>query len=304
MTIERDEIIRNVDRLDSMFVKTAGERDTLMRQVADLGVENTRLAAALAECEGGGPPPPPPPPPTGTLLGISGSTEIAGACQRSFSGGPIGAVLSRPSKAFCPRFHHSWKVVTTGGLISTVSDLSLLRVLANLLPGDEVEVEHETDAKDRKGEGAIMLAARIKAKNDFFDQVVRVRPDLLVVCTLTSFAFEAGLFSNINKYLTKAHVLGADLDGGAFPHNYGEPKRLTNIVSIANRDYNGEWTCPEFGWNNDPQGGRMTVIKNQIADISKFGPNEIQFHNNPSFGATLTPAELAEYSALVATYNG
>lgn len=244
-------------------------------------------------------PPPPPPPPGKTLLGISGTAVIAGATDRIFYTSSKTVAQRRP-KAQCPRVHVSWKVLGEAPL----TDAQFKATVVNLLPGDKVEYEHETDAKWRKDGNAANLASRLKAKNYLYDQVKRVRPDLVVVNTLTSYAFEGALFKDATKYDAKADVLGADLDGGAFPHDYGDPARLANIVSHAKAHYGGRWTVPEFGWNNDPAGGRMPTITKQLTAIAKAGPEEINFHDNPSFGAVLTAAEIVEFTKLIHAYNG
>ncbi len=267
------------------------------------------------------PPPvtPPEPPPVvvppvvrKTLIGISGVTPVDGFGSRIFDNGKgvAGFTPNRRTKAQCPRVHVSWKGT------SVPSDATIIAATRTLIDGDKVEMEHEHDVDYRKaggGAAAAALAARIAVKDGFHDAIVRLRtagkiPKVDTVCTLSSFSFMPVNIADIGRYLSKADVIGADLDGddasvGGYM-NYGDPVRLANIRKVADERYKGRWTAPEHGWANTVPGERIAHFKQTIPAIAKFAPEEIMVFNSASFAPVLTAAELVELRAIAKQYNG
>ncbi len=255
-------------------------------------------------------PPPTEPPPVvtpKTLLGISGRSVIDGAAQRWFdSGAGLSRVAPRRSKASCPVIHASWKA-----LGAIVTDQLIIAAFANLLDGDKVELEHESDVKYRRDIKAgnplasSNLAKRLALKSDFHDRVVRLRnagsiAKVETVNTLSSYSWE---LEDQDRFICRADVIGADLDGGNFPKDYGDPGPLAKIVKTADTFYSGRWTAPEFGWSDTVPGERIPTILAMIPRIALFEPEEIQFFDSTSFSPVLTADELYEYAQLVAAYN-
>ena len=270
-------------------------------------IEITRLGGVIPNQDV---PPPPPPVVRKTIIGISGSTNVDGFARRIFDNGKgISFVPSRPAR--CPRVHVSWKGT------AVPMDAQLIAAFKNLVDGDKVEMEHEHDVDWRKAGGNAAadtaLKARIAVKDGFHAAVVRLRdagkiPKVHTVCTLSSFSFMPANIASIDKFLCKADVLGADLDGddasvGGYM-NYGDPVRLTNIRLIADRKFGGRWTAPEHGWANTKVGERLAHFRQTIPAIAKFGPEEIMVFNSAGFAPVLTSAELVELVAIAKPFNG
>ena len=273
--------------------------------VAALDAEITRLDAEIAALKTSVVDPPVVVA-TKVLLGISGKAVIDGSCQRWFS--RVSAeVAPRRSVASCPRIHCSWK-----GL-APIPDATIISNFKNLLDGDKVEIEHEPDVDYRKAINAgysqalaqSQLTARLAAKDRFYAQVVRLReagliPKVDVVNTLSSYTWE---LNDQERFYCHADVVGADLDGGNFPKDYGDADRLAKIVAFAVKYYSGRWTAPEFGWKDTVPGQRIPTILSMIPRIAAYKPEEIQFFDSTSFSPVLTVSELAEYKVLVDQYN-
>lgn len=124
---------------------------------------------------------------------------------RQFLGG-WSNIAYRPSSVSIA--HWSWNTLT-GMTQDTVK-----AALVNVLDGDVVEVIHEGDNKVRSKK-SITLPNLIKGKNQFYDYVKAVRPNVLVANTLTG-----GILSNYTADAVaepygaiKADVLGVDCDG-------------------------------------------------------------------------------------------
>ena len=289
---------------------------TLSRENDALKAEN----AALREHDATHHEVPPPPPPVikKPLIGISNGPKIDGACDRWFdSADGIGKVAPRRTKALCPRVHASWKLLGD----PDPKDAQIVNAFKNLLDDDKVEAEHEIDVKYRKDikngvprtQALATLQERIRIKNRFYDQVVRLReagdiPDVDVVATQSAWSFWqlAGGPKDAANYIAKADVLGVDLDGDDARDgymDYAEPTLLLAIVTFADQHYGGRWTAPEHGWNSTVVGQRMPHFRRTIPAIAQFKPEEIQVFDNAGWAPLLTASELNELKVLVNQYN-
>lgn len=143
------------------------------------------------------------------------------------------------------RVHISWKPT-----LAQITRAWVESATANLLPGDYVEVWHELDRKVRLK--ALTKADGVARKNRFYDLVTEVRPDLLVVNTLTGQALSDYGDEEWQEWgVVKAHRLGLDADGIHdkrapldIPYE-DEVDRVVRFLS-ANPSYGG-WLVPEFG---------------------------------------------------------
>lgn len=297
--------------------------DTIAEQAATISgltAENDELRKALDECQGGNPDPEPPVmvqrvgacPAAGGFSTTAAATVVgkwgSGASVRLFSGSDLRSVAPRPATA--GRVHASWKPL--GG--QPMTEASVRAACINLLEGDVVTVEHEADVKRLSGGSQADLDARMALQDEFHRLVKIVRPDLLTSCVLAAWRFrqEATGTQAPEPYLTDADLLGVDLDGVnslTAASYYDFRQMLPRTRQVADRDYGGRWTCPEFGWprlNNDPNGtGRVAAINAQTPAILAAGAYSLEWFDYPTVpGYTLTLTnERAAWQSFVDAHN-
>lgn len=174
-----------------------------------------------------------------------------GVAIRTFIGASSNMVsVNRLPKSSVEKMHVSWKPTSVG----VITDAAVQSACINLLPGDVVEVWHESDKKVR--DGVFSMAECLARKNAFYDAVKRVRPDLLVVNTLTGWEADEDNPStqgNIDKWAqVRADLLGLDCDGvNVYPYTSYDSEIATAVDFVdrfnvnAGGTYKG-WSVPEF----------------------------------------------------------
>ncbi len=215
--------------------------------------------------------------------------------------------VARPSKTDVDVMHVSFKPST----VMAITDAAVENAVSNLLPGDVVEVWHESDKKVR--DGAYTMPECLARKNRFYDAVKAVRPDLLVANTLTGWEAEPSnpaTRGNIDKWAdVKADLLGLDLDGiNTYPYpNYdAEVQTAVSFVERFGGTYSG-WSVPEFtvgrSSTQDPDGAkRVAWAKDIVTKIEAAGGKYVcwfDFNFTPLVALEL-PAEIDAWKALVA----
>jgi len=196
-----------------------------------------------------------------------------GSSIRTFSSGTFGAAVARPAGA--SNVHHSWKP-TLGQALP--SDAVIQAAVANLVAGDIVEVWHEADVKQRKGDP---LAPMMTMKNAFHAAIVRMRnagtiPQLRTCNTLAGWTVDST--SNVNPsspdVLANADLLGIDMDGIPADEDFyafAERQMGTKFTTaMTNGLYKG-WSVPEFCMPSvatDPTSSRRIAwFRDQVAKV-------------------------------------
>jgi hypothetical protein len=252
-------------------------------------------------------------PPTGTVFGADATGTSAtgqanvltkwgdGAAIRQFFTG-FGQVAPRDRRASV--VHASWKPASLG----VITDAAVTAATANLLPGDCVEVWHESDKKVR--DGVYTHVEALARKNRFYDTVKRVRPDLLVVNTLTGWEAEPGNSTtrgNIDKWAAvKADLLGLDCDGiHGWPYTNYDGEIAAAVAFVEKFPAYKGWCVPEFGTSrhtNDQSGAtRAQWATTTAAKFKAAGAAYVclyEFESTPG-NAFTTPAELAAWRSLI-----
>lgn len=234
-------------------------------EVAELLAEVAALEARVRELEAQVPDPDPEPEPDpdpgvtvfgADATGTSGSAQATvigkwgqGVAIRQFFTG-LGQIASRNPDAGI--VHCSWKPAS----VSAITPTAVAAAVANLRPGDCVEVWHESDKKVR--DGVYTFDEALRRKNRFYDVIQEVRPDLLVVNTLTGWEAEPGNTStrgNIDKWAgVKADLLGLDCDGiHGFPYPNYTSEIDTAVEFLEDFPAYKGWCVPEFGTSRSSQ---------------------------------------------------
>lgn len=164
-----------------------------------------------------------------------------GAAVRQFFGS---GVAPRPVDAsLC---HASFKPT-----LAAITDDNVRAWFSNYREGDAVEVWHEADKK--VSDGAYSYPDLLARKNKFYDTVKRVRPDLLVVNTLTGWLLDPKSGKDPTRWgEVKADVLGVDCDGvrpSSLPYTNYEAETKSALEFIERFKANGYtlFAIPEFG---------------------------------------------------------
>lgn len=223
-----------------------------------------------------------------------------GAAVRQFLGT---GVAPRPADASV--VHISWKPT-----LAQITDAWVKSVTANLREGDCVEVWHELDKKIT--DKVLTQADGEARKNRFFDCVMRVRPDLLVVDTRTGWSFDPKSGKNPRAIKVRAHVLGVDCDGvrpTKLPYTNYEAETATALAIIAEDDNDYEWfAVPEFGCPRipaaDPDGMTRAEYHDFYARTWKATGKCLfvtlyEYNSSPNYSLDL-PAEQTGFRAHVA----
>lgn len=249
LTLEIQGVRATYDAVVSSLEKVANENSALKRQNEALIVDNAALRAEIERLK--------------ALVPVVEVTKFGAdatgtssqaqtnviakygdgsAIRQFFTGLP--QIAPRNAKASV--VHASWKPAS----VAAITPEAVTAATANLKPGDCVEVWHEIDKKVRDGQ--FTKAEGIARKNKFYDVVKAVRPDLLVVNTLTGWELEPNNSStkgNIDQWAEiKADLLGVDCDGvhgWPYPNYDSEIQTAVNFVKKF-PSYKG-WTVPEFG---------------------------------------------------------
>lgn len=226
-----------------------------------------------------------------------------GAAVRQFLGG-VGTVAQRPVDAGI--VHISWKEFNQ----SRITEASVTRACANLLAGDCVEVIHESDNDGLTGAD---LTKRIALKSYFYDTVKAVRPDLLVVNTVTGWLMDPKSGKDPSPWgQVKADVLGIDCDGirpTKLPYTNYEDETTAALAFVEKYKANGYRyvAVPEFGCPRipalDPDGKIRAEYHAHYADLwtsSGFLYVTLyEYDSSPHYSLT-TPAEIDQWRSLVA----
>lgn len=168
-----------------------------------------------------------------------------------------------------PPGHASWKVLTTG-----LTDAGFLAATSHLPSGWFIEVEHESDVKFMKARNATELARRLELKAQFHDQKNRLRPDLFTVATQAIWRFRPGNITDLpDRFDAPADYLGVDFDGVVNMPDWAP--FIPNVLDFADAHHGGLWTCPEYGFVQQP--GRLAHLKQQTPIILAAKPAQLLY---------------------------
>lgn len=199
------------------------------------------------------------------------------------------SVAPRGPKSKVLRVHVSWNLGTM-----TVTDLTADWVRSrcvNLLENDEVEVIHEADKKvtDNKRTYEDCVAY----KNRFHDLVKQVRPDLVVVNTLTGGSLANYGGDKEERWgVIRADLLGVDCDGVHdktspldIPYRDEMVSAVAFVKKYAANGYRGI-TVPEFGtsrpaYDTDGQ-QRAAWVAAHAQTFIEFGVEEVNLYDYES----------------------
>jgi hypothetical protein len=222
-----------------------------------------------------------------------------GAAVRQFLGT---GVAERPADAGI--VHISWKPT-----LAQITDTWVKSVTANLKPGDCVEVWHEADKKVT--DGILTYTDAVARKNAFYDTVKRVRPDLLVVNTLTGWLLDPKSKGDVERWAAvKADVLGVDCDGvrpTALPYTNYDDETRTALAFLEKHPTYKWFSVPEFGCpripSADPDGKLRAAYHQKYADLWAASGKCLyvtlyEYNSNPNYSLE-TPAEKTQWAALV-----
>lgn len=310
VTVERDRLTRDVDDAGitiRALLEGVNDRDA---SIAAVTLQRDNLRAEF-EAYKASHPDVPVPPVQRTLFGAcpekpGGTTLVAQArvIEKWGKGAAIRQFLSgitqvAPRHAGAGIVHVSWKEFSKANLTPAKVEAAC----ANLLAGDCVEVIHESDNDGLTGQA---LADRIALKSLFYDVVKTVRPDLLVVNTLTGWALDPKSGTDLSPWgRVKADVLGVDCDGirpTKLPYtNYEDETKgaLKFIATYADSGY--RWfSVPEFGCPRipaaDPDGSIRAAWHDHYAALWSgtgkcLAVTLYEYDSSPNYSLTLT-AEL------------
>lgn len=289
----------------------ASERNALAAAVAERDTTIAELRARIVELEK----PDPEPEPRTTIFGADAAgtgssaqpivvakwgTDIA---VRQFFTGFAQIAPRDPSVSIV---HASWKPSS----VSAITESAVRAATANLLPGDCVEVWHEADKKVR--DGIFAHAEGIARKNRFYDVVRIVRPDLLVVNTLTGWEADPNNSTtrgNIDKWAeVRADLLGLDCDGvHGWPYPNYDGEIATAKAFLAKFPAYKGWCVPEFGTSrnatNDADGRTRAMWALGYAEkFAGAGAEYVCLYEYESTvgNAFTTAAELSAWRAVTA----
>jgi hypothetical protein len=202
------------------------------------------------------------------------------------------------------RLHASWNLGSM--VLADLTPAWVQEVTANLLANDEVEVIHEADKKVTDGKRTYEEC--VAFKNRFFDLVEQVRPDLVVVNTLTGGTLsEYGGTKEERWGAVKAHLLGVDCDGVHdktapldIPYEDEMASALAFVEKYAANGYRGI-TVPEFGTSRpsyDTDGTqRAAWIRKCAAVFIAAGSEEVNAYDYESTAGNEFATGSPEYTA-------
>lgn len=233
--------------------------------------------------------------------GKNGADVVArwgkGAAVRLFCGTEV---PTRPADAGV--VHVSWKPSA-----AQITDAWVQKVCAPLVAGDCVEVWHESNKKVT--DKVLSLEDVTARKNAFYDAVKRVRPDLLVMNTLTGWSLDPKSKTNLSPYMVRGDGLGVDCDGvrpSHLPYTDYQDETVRALAIVAD-DANGYsfFAVPEFGCpripTEDPDGTVRAAYHDKYADLWAASGKCLfvtlyEYDSSPNYSLT-QPAEMAGWAA-------